>query len=284
MQKEIIELYDEYTHKPLPRALFLKRLALLTGSTAAATAVLPLLENNYAYAQTRENDGDLVTERVTWQVAGGEMKGYLARPAKPGKYPAVIVIHENRGLNPHIEDVVRRAAKAGYVALGPDALSLLGGTPADADEARGMFAKLDATQNTANFVAAVPFLMNRPECTGKVGCVGFCWGGAMANQMAVHAPDLKAAVAFYGRQAAAEDVTKIKAALQLHYAETDERINAGIPAYEEALKAAGKTYEVFMYKGVDHAFHNDTSAARYNEAAAKLAWERTLQFFSKILG
>jgi carboxymethylenebutenolidase len=284
MNQEIIELYDEYTHKPLPRALFLKRLALLTGSTAAATAVLPLLENNYAYAQTRENDGDLVTERVTWKVAGGEMKGYLARPAKPGKYPAVVVIHENRGLNPHIEDVVRRAAKAGYLALGPDALSLLGGTPADADEARGMFAKLDAAQNTANFVAAVPFLINRVDCTGKVGCVGFCWGGAMANQMAVHTPELKAAVAFYGRQAAAEDVPKIKAALQLHYAETDERINAGIAAYEEALKSSGINYELYMYKGVDHAFHNDTSTARYNEAAAKLAWERTLQFFGKHLG
>jgi carboxymethylenebutenolidase len=283
MDKNIISLYDEYTHKPLPRADFLRRLAILTGSTAAATAVLPMLENNYAFAQTRESDEDLVTERVTWAVAGGEMKGYLARPSKPGKYPAVVVIHENRGLNPHIEDVVRRAAKAGYIALGPDALSLLGGTPENADEARGMFAKLDASQNTANFVAAVPYLQQRVDCSGKVGCVGFCWGGAMANQMAVHAPNLKAAVAFYGRQAAVEDVPKIKAALQLHYAETDERINAGISAYEEALKTAGVNYELFMYKGVDHAFHNDTSAARYNEAAAKLAWERTLQFFGKHL-
>lgn len=284
MNKEIIALYDEYTHKPLPRAQFLKRLAILTGSTAAATAVLPLLESNYAFAQTREADDELTTERVTWQVSGGEMKGYLARPAKPGKYPAVIVIHENRGLNPHIEDVVRRAAKAGYLALGPDALSLLGGTPENADEARGMFAKLDAAQNTANFAASVPFLTQRKDCTGKVGCVGFCWGGAMANQLAVNVPNLKAAVAFYGRQAAAEDVPKIKAALQLHYAESDERINAGIPAFEEALKAAGTNYELFMYKGVDHAFHNDTSTARYNEAAAKLAWERTLAFFARYLG
>jgi carboxymethylenebutenolidase len=283
MDKKIIALYDEYTHKPLPRAAFLKRLAILTGSTAAATAVLPMLENNYAYAQTRDNDEDLVTERVTWKVAGGEMRGYLARPSKPGKYPAVIVIHENRGLNPHIEDVVRRAAKAGYVALGPDALSLLGGTPENPDDARGMFAKLDAAENNANFAAAVPYLMQRADCSGKVGCVGFCWGGGMANQMAVHAPGLKAAVAFYGRQAAVEDVPKIKAALQLHYAETDERINAGIPAYEEALKAAGITYELHMYKGVDHAFHNDTSTARYNEAAAKIAWERTIQFFGKYL-
>jgi carboxymethylenebutenolidase len=284
MDQKIIKLYDEYTHKPLPRTTFIKRLTILAGSTTAAMALLPMLENNYAQAQTRENDDDIIVERVTWEVVGGQMKGYLARPKKPGKYPAVIVIHENRGLNPHIEDVTRRAAKAGYIALGPDALSLLGGTPENADEARALFAKLDNSQNTANFVAAVPYLISRPECTGKVGCVGFCWGGAMANQMAVHSPDLKAAVPFYGRQADAADVPKIKAALQLHYAETDERINAGIPAYEEALKAAGVNYELFMYKRVDHAFHNDTSTARYNEAAAKLAWGRTLEFFKKYLG
>ncbi|HSK13549.1 MAG TPA: dienelactone hydrolase family protein, partial [Phnomibacter sp.] len=189
----------------------------------------------------------------------------------------------NRGLNPHIEDVVRRAAKAGFLALGPDALSLLGGTPENADEARALFAQLNAAQNTANFVAAVPWLQGRPDCSGNVGCVGFCWGGAMANQMAVHAPSLKAAVPFYGRQAAIEDVPKIKAALQLHYAETDTRINEGIPAYEEALKAAGVRYELYLYKGVDHAFHNDTSAARYNEAAAKLAWQRTIDFLKKHL-
>ncbi len=284
MDKRIIELYDEYTHKPLERGTFLKRLAILSGSTAAAMAILPQLENNYAYAQTRNDDDDIVTERVTWPVEGGEMKGYLARPSKPGKYPGVIVIHENRGLNPHIEDVTRRAAKAGFIAIGPDALSLLGGTPANEDEARALFAKLDAAQNIANFVAAVPFLMKRPECTGKVGCVGFCWGGAMANNMAVNSPDLKAAVAFYGRQPAAADVPKIKAAVQLHYAGNDTRINEGIAAYEEALKANKINYELYMYDGVDHAFHNDTSAARYNEAAAKLAWGRTLEFCKKYLG
>jgi carboxymethylenebutenolidase len=284
MDQRIIKLYDEYTHAPLGREDFLKRLAMLTGSTAAALSILPLLESNYAIAQTRDGEDDLHTERVTWPVEGGEMKGYLARPNKKGKYPAVIVIHENRGLNPHIEDVTRRAAKAGFVALAPDALSLLGGTPANEDEARALFAKLDNSKNTANFAAAVPYLINRPDCSGKVGCVGFCWGGAMANQLAVHAPLLKAAVAFYGRQAADADVPNIKAALQLHYAETDERINAGIAAYEAALKANNKPYELYMYPGVGHAFHNDTSPARYNEAAAKLAWGRTLEFFKKHLG
>ncbi len=284
MDNRIIQLYDEYTHKPLPRNTFLKRLGVLAGSTTAAMALLPLLENNYAYAQTREDDEELVTERVSWPVEGGEMKAYLAKPSKKGKYPAVIVIHENRGLNPHIEDVARRAGKAGYLALAVDALSLLGGTPANEDEARGMFAKLDAKQTIGNFVSAVPYLLKRNDCSGKVGCVGFCWGGAMANNMAVNSPDLKAAVAFYGRQAAAEDVPKIKAALQLHYAGKDERINAGIPAYEEALKAAKVSYELYMYPDVDHAFHNDTSAARYNEAAAKLAWGRTMDFFKKHLG
>jgi carboxymethylenebutenolidase len=279
MDKRIIELYDEYTHKPLPRNTFIKRLTVLTGSTAAAMALIPMLDNNYVYAQTREDDKDIITERVTWPVEGGEMKGYMARPSKKGKYPAVIVIHENRGLNPHIEDVTRRAAKAGYIALGVDALSLLGGTPANEDEARALFAKLDSKQNTANFVSAIPFLMKRKDCTGKVGCVGFCWGGAMANQLAVNSPDMKAAVAFYGRQADVADVPKIKGALQLHYAGNDERINAGIPAYEEALKAAKVDYELYTYPGVDHAFHNDTSTARYNEAAAKLAWERTLQLW-----
>ena len=284
MDNRIIQLYDEYTHKPLARNTFLKRLAVLAGSTTAAMTLLPMLENNYAHAQTREDDEELVTERVTWPVEGGDMKGYLAKPSKKGKFPAVIVIHENRGLNPHIEDVARRAAKAGYLALAVDALSLLGGTPPNEDEARALFAKLDAKQSIAQLVSAVPYLIKRNDCTGKVGCVGFCWGGAMANNMAVNSPDLKAAVAFYGRQAAAEDVPKIKAALQLHYAGKDERINTGIPDYEEALKAAKVSYELYTYPDVDHAFHNDTSAARYNEVAAKLAWGRTLEFFKKNLG
>jgi carboxymethylenebutenolidase len=283
MDKRIIDLYDEYTHKPLSRQVFMKRLAVLAGSTAAATALLPLLENNYAIAQTSADDDNLITERVTWQAGEITMKGYLARPAKAGKFPAVLVIHENRGLNQHIEDVTRRAALAGFIALAPDALSPLGGTPANEDEARGMFGKLDAVQNIANFAAGINWLQQHPSSNGKVGCVGFCWGGAMANQLAVHSSALKAAVAFYGRQVAAADVPRIQAALQLHYAENDTRINEGIPAFETALKEAGKTYELYMYKGVDHAFHNDTSAARYNEAAAKLAWGRTIAFLQKHL-
>lgn len=280
MDQQIINLYDEYTHKPLSREDFLKRLAKMTGSLAAALTILPQLEGNYAVAQSPVQDDDVLTERISYPVEGGEMKGYLARPKKGGVLPGVVVIHENRGLNPHIEDVTRRAAKAGYIALAPDALSLLGGTPANEDEARGLFSKLDAAQNLANFVKAFDYLKSRKDCTGKTGCVGFCWGGAMSNQLAVAVPDLKAAVAFYGRQADAADVPKIKAAVQLHYAALDERINAGIPAYETALKAANVRYELYMYEGVNHAFHNNTSAARYNETAAKLAWERTLAFWN----
>lgn len=283
MDQRIINLYDEYTHKPLSREEFIKKLALLTGSTMAAMSVLPLLEGNYAVAQTLLNDDELVTEQITYKVEAGEMKGYLARPKKKGKYPGVIVIHENRGLNAHLEDVARRAAKAGYVAVAVDGLSLLGGTPPNEDEARALFAKLDAKQNVLNFAGAVPYLQSRKDCTGKIGCVGFCWGGAMANSLAVSVPNLKAAVAYYGRQPELADVPKINAAVCLHYAGLDERINAGAKAYEEALKANNKTYELYMYDGVNHAFHNDTSAARYNEAAAKLSWDRTLAFFAKHL-
>ena len=211
------------------------------------------------------------------------MKSYVARPLKEGKYPTVMVIHENRGLNPHIEDVTRRAAQAGYLAIAPDALSPLGGTVEDADKARDMFAKLDAAKNLTNFIKGVDYAAARADSTGKVGCVGFCWGGAMANNLAVNSPNLKAAVAFYGRQPVAEDVSKIKSAVQLHYGGLDERVNAGIPAYEKALKDAGKTYELYMYDNVNHAFHNDTAPTRYNEEAAKLAWSRTLAFFGKYL-
>jgi len=283
MDQRIITLYDEYTHKPLSREVFLKKLAMLTGSLAAAMTVLPMLEGNYAVAQTRINEEDLFTERITYPTDGGEMKGYIARPKKEAKYPTVVIIHENRGLNPHIEDVARRAAKAGYLALAPDALSLLGGTPSNEDEARAMFQKLDSNQNTTNFAKAFAYLPTRKDCNGKMGCVGFCWGGAMANQLAVHVPELKAAVAFYGMQPKATDVPNIKAALQLHYASLDERIDAGIPAFEAALKENKINYELYMYEGVNHAFHNDTSAARYNEAAAKLAWQRTLDFWGKHL-
>ena len=284
MDQQIINLFDEYTHKPLSREVFMKRLTSLTGSTAAALTTLSLLEVNYAKAATIDlQDDRLMTERIVYPGDGTEMKGYVARPKADGKYPAIVVIHENRGLNPHIEDVTRRAALAGYLALAPDALSPLGGTPADADQARDMFQKLDASKNLNNFIKAFDYLKSRKDGNGKFGTVGFCWGGGIVNQLAVNVPDLKAAVAFYGRQPESTDVYKIKAAVQLHYAGTDERINAGIAVYEEALKQAKVTYELYSYEGAQHAFHNDTAPTRYNEAAAKLAWERTLAFFKKYL-
>ena len=283
MDQRIIELYDEYTHKPLRRDAFLKRLVLLTGSTAAAMAILPLLEVNYAHAATTGED-DLFTERIDYPgVNDTKMQAYVARPEKEGKYAAVVVIHENRGLNAHIEDVTRRAAKAGYLAIAPNALSPLGGTPANEDEARQLFTKLNAADTQQNFIRAFDYLPSRKDYNGKSGCVGFCWGGGMANQMAVHVPTLKAAVAFYGRQPDAADVASIKAAVQLHYGGLDERMNAGIPAYEEALKKNNIPYELYIYEGANHAFHNDTAGTRYNEKAAKLAWQRTLDFFAKYL-
>lgn len=284
MDQRIINLFDEYTHKPLRREEFMERLTRLTGSTAAALAILPLLEVNYAKAATVGlQDDRLMTEKVTYAGDGAEMKAYIARPKADGKYPAVIVIHENRGLNPHIEDVARRVALAGYLAIAPDALSPQGGTPADADAARNMFQTIDQPKNLNNFLKAIDFARSRKDCTGKVGTVGFCWGGRMANMLAVNAPTLNAAVAYYGSQPTAEEVPKIKAAVQLHYAGMDERINAGIAAYEEALKKAGITYELYMYDGAQHAFNNDTAPTRYHEASAKLAWDRTLAFFKKYL-
>ncbi|THU39843.1 dienelactone hydrolase family protein [Niastella caeni] len=281
MNQDIINLFDEYTHAPLSRDEFIRRLTKLTGSLAAALAVLPMLEVNYAKAQTVPvQDDRITTELITYPGDDCTMKGYVAKPKQKGKFGTVVVIHENRGLNPHIEDVTRRVALAGFLALAPDALSPLGGTPANEDEARNMFGKLDMQKNLNNFIKAFNYLKSQSESNGKAGCVGFCWGGAMANQLAVHVPDLKAAVSFYGRQPDAADVPKIKAAVQLHYGGLDERINAGIPAYEEALKKAGAKYELYVYEGANHAFHNDTAPTRYNAAAAKLAWERTLKIFN----
>jgi carboxymethylenebutenolidase len=282
MDQRIINLFDEYTHKPLTRQDFLSRLAKLTGSTALAMAVLPMLEGGYASAQTVSEDG-LDIENVSWQGDGTEMKGYLARPKSKDKLGSVLVIHENRGLTPHIKDIAHRVAKAGYMALAADALSPFGGTPANEDEARGLFAKLDPVKNLNNFLKGLDYLKSRPDSNGKTGAVGFCWGGGMVNQLAVNDATLDAAVAYYGSQPKPEDVPKIKASLMLHYASLDQRINAGIPAYEAALKAAGTKYELFVYEGVNHAFNNDTSPERYNEAAAKLAWERTLRLFKETL-
>lgn len=282
LDQRIISLYDEYTHKPLSRKEFLKRLAQLAGSTAAAMSMLPLLEPNYRQPAAAGNN-DLFTEYITWPGANGEMKAFVARPLEEKTYAAVVIIHENRGLNAHIEDVAQRAARAGYLAVAPNALAPLGGTPADEDAARKLFTELKAEDNLKNFIGVFEQLASRKDCNGQFGCVGFCWGGAMANNLAVNVETLKAAVAFYGRQPDAAEVPKIKAAVQLHYAGLDERVNGGIAAYEEALKAAGTTYELYMYEGVNHAFHNDTSKARYDETAAKLAWQRTLAFFEKYL-
>ncbi len=284
MDQRVINLFDEYTHKPLTREDFLQKLAKLAGGSAAALALLPLLEVNYANAATiLQNDERLMTERISYQGEEGEMKAYIARPKQDTKYGAVMVIHENRGLNLHIEDVTRRMALEGFLAIAPDALSIQGGTPTDADKAREMFTKLDAVKNIKNFSKAFDYLKTRKDCNGKFACMGFCWGGGLANQMAVHVPELKVAIPFYGRQPEAADVSKIKAFVQLHYAGTDERINAGIPAYEEALKLNKIRYELFTYEGAQHAFHNDTAPTRYNEAAAKLAWSRATDLLKKEL-
>ena len=282
MNQQIINLYDEYAHRPLSRQEFLKRLALLAGGTTAALSLLPMLEGNYAKASITGED-DLFTEYVHYPGVPAEMTAYVARPMTEKKYTAVVVIHENRGLNAHIEDVARRVAKAGYLAIAPNALSTLGKTPANEDEARQWFGQLKAEDNLQNFKNVFTYLLSRKDYNGIAGCVGFCWGGAMANSLAVHVAELKAAVAFYGRQPAAEEVPKIKAAVQLHYAALDERVNAGMAAYEEALKKAGIVYEQYVYEDVQHAFHNETSEARYNKAAAQLAWQRTLDFFKQHL-
>ena len=282
MDQKIINLFDEYTHAPLSREVFLKRLAKLTGGTAAAMAVLPLLEVNYAHAASVESDEDIVTEEISYPGQDCTMQGLLARPARTTeKLGSVVVIHENRGLNPHTKDIARRLAKAGFMALAPNALSVFGGTPDNDDEARALIGKLDTQQNLKNFVKAFDYLGTRTEANGKMACMGFCWGGAMANQLAIHAPNLRVSIPFYGRQAAVEDVPRIGAKLQLHYGEFDERVNAGIPAYEAALKAAGKPYELYMYLGAQHAFMNDAAPTRYHEPSAKLAWERVLTILNQ---
>jgi len=282
MDQKIISLYDEYTHTALGRKEFMKRLAILTGSTALALTILPMLENNYAAAATVQDDS-ISVENITYPGAEGDMKAVLAMPKGKKKLGSVVVIHENRGLNPHIIEVTKRVAAAGFIALGVDALSPLGGTPTDEDKGREMIGKLDPAKNLQNYLKALEFLRAHKSGNGKVGCVGFCWGGGMANQLAVNDPKLQAAVAYYGSQAKAADVPKIKASLMLHYGGLDERINAGIPVYEAALKENKIDYKIFIYEGVNHAFNNDTSPTRYNEAAAKLAWERTIGLFKKVL-
>jgi carboxymethylenebutenolidase len=278
MDQKIINLFDRFTHGGMNRRDFMEKLSLLAGSTAAATAILPLLENNYARADMMpEGDPRITTETVTY--AGG--KGYFARPKAEGKYPGVIVIHENRGLNPHIKDVARRMAAEGFAALAPDYLADLGGTPEDADKARDMIGTLKPEAILASSKAALATVKANATSNGKSGAMGFCWGGGAVNDLAVGDQTLSAGVAYYGRQPTAKNVAKITAPLLLHYAALDERINAGIAAYEAALKANKKTYELHMYEGANHAFNNDTNAARYNKVAAELAWRRTVEFLMK---
>lgn len=285
MDQRIINLFDEYTHRPLSRKEFLDRLLALAGSAALATTALSVLEPGYAQAATISPLAEhLVEETVNWPGDSAPVSGYLVHPKGRKKRGAVVVIHENRGLTPHIKDVTRRVAQAGYLALGVDALSVVGGTPADEDKGRELIGQLDPAKNLNNYLAALTYLRARPESNSRTGCVGFCWGGGLANQLAVHDPSLNAAVAYYGQQPKAEDVPNIKANVMLHYGGLDQRINAGIPAYEAALKAAHIPYELFVYEGVNHAFNNDTSPARYNAEAANLAWERTLRLFKERLG
>ena len=284
--QEMINLYDEYTHLTLDRRGFMEKLTRLAGSAAAAAAIAPLIAPSRAAAAiVADNDPRVVPSTIAYPGKSGPVKAYLVKPANaPATLPAVVVIHENRGLNAHIMDVARRMAVEGFVALAPDLLSPAGGTPEDENAAAQLIGKLDPATVVGDLVAASTYLRGRPDATGKVGVVGFCWGGGMANQLAVHDPLLVAASVYYGPQPGAADAGMIKAKLMLHYAGLDDRIDAGIPAYEAALKAAGVSYQLFVYPGVNHAFNNDTSSARYDKAAAELAWSRTIAFLKDALG
>jgi carboxymethylenebutenolidase len=283
MDQRIVDLYDRFTHGALNRRDFLDRLGEIAGSSAAALALLPLLANDYARAATvAPDDGRLATVTASYDASGTRISGYLARLKGEAKRPAVIVIHENRGLNPHIQDIARRLALEGFLAFAVDMLSPLGDTPQDEGKGRDMIGTLDASETARRIAAAVPFLEKQPESNGKVGAIGFCWGGGMVNRIAVLSPDLKAGVAYYGAQPPASAVPSIHAALLLHYAGLDQRINAGIADYEAALKAAHKRYTIHVYPNVNHAFNNDTGN-RYDKPAADLAWSRTVSFLKEEL-
>jgi carboxymethylenebutenolidase len=284
MDKRITDYYEDYKKGNTSRRDFIRKLAMVTGSTAAAMILLPVLEENEAMASVRPKvNPDVITEFIKYQGETGEIRAYQARPKKGKKFPAVIVIHENKGLVPHIQDVTRRMAKEGFLSLAPDALSPVGGTPEDISNVGALFKQLNSEQTTRNFVAAVKYLRTHPRSNGKVGCTGFCWGGAMTNQVAVNCPDLNAAVPYYGRQPSDEDVARIKAPIMAHYAENDPGINDRIAAFEEALKKNNKEYKIFSYPGTGHGFNNDTNPDRYNEQPAKLAWQRTVGFFKEKL-
>ncbi|NUB44139.1 dienelactone hydrolase family protein [Fertoebacter nigrum] len=284
---EILELYDFYAHGKITKREFLDRAGKFAVGGLTAAAILGMMSPNYALAeQVSFNDPDIIGDYIMYPSPNGhgEVRGYMVRPAAAeGPLPAVVVVHENRGLNPYIEDVARRLAKAGFMALAPDGLTSVGGYPGNDAKGRELQQTVDGTKLMNDFFAAVEFLMAHEGSTGRVGITGFCYGGGVSNAAAVAYPELAAAVPFYGRQAAVEDVPKIKAPLLLHYAETDENVNAGWPAYEAALKAAGTPYEAHIYPGTNHGFHND-STPRYDEAAAELAWERTLAHFRAHLG
>lgn len=286
IKQEVFDLYDDYAHNRIDRRQFMDRLSLYAVGGLTLPALLQVVMPNYQdNIQIKADDARLKTKMVTYKSpkGGGKIKGQLSRPKEGAKkLPGIIVVHENRGLNPHIADVGRRAALAGFISLSPDALSPLGGYPGNDDDGRTLQRQRDRNEMLEDFIAAFEYLRDHKNCTGKVGVVGFCFGGWISNMMAVKVPDLGAAVPFYGRQPAGEDVPSINAPLQLHYAELDKRVNEGWPAYEEALKANNKAYEAFMYPGVNHGFHNDTTG-RFDEAAAKLAWERTIAFFSENL-
>ncbi len=283
MDQEIVDLYEGYRTGSIDRREFLKKLAAFAGGTAAAVALLPVVENKYAKAQViPQGDPRLETQYIEYPAETGEMRAYSARPKGEEKLAGVIVIHENRGLVPHIEDVTRRVALEGFLAIAPDALSPLGGTPGDMDKGRSLMRELDNEATVKNYVAAVQYLKTHPQSTGKVGCMGFCWGGGVTNQVAVNCSSLDAAVPFYGRQPASEDVPKIEASMLIHYAGNDQRINAGIQAFEAALKKADVDYKIYMYEGAGHAFFNDTGS-RYDQEAAELAWKRTIAFLKEML-
>lgn len=282
--QEMIDLFDDYTHLSLDRRKFMDGMAKLAGSMTAATAAAALIASNAkAQGLVAETDERLEISDVTYPGARGDMQGYLAMPKEGGPFGAVIVVHENRGLNAHTRDVARRMALEGFIALAPDYLSDLGGTPANEDDARGLFGQLERTDVTANGIATIDFLKEHERSNGKVGAMGFCWGGGTVNDLAVASQELRAAVPYYGRQPDAMAVPAITAKVMAHYGGLDERINAGIPAFEEAMKAAGTDYQIFIYEGANHAFNNDTSAARYDEAAATLAWGRTVALFKETL-
>ena len=281
---ELLELYDYYAHGKINRREFLERATAFTLGVSALS-VLTALSPDYALAeQVVFSDSDIIAEYVVYPSpeGNGEVRGYMVRPAEPaGKVPAVVVVHENRGLNPYIEDVARRLAKAGFIALAPDGLTSVGGYPGNDDKGRELQSTVDPEKLMNDFFAAIEWLQDHDETTGKVGIVGFCYGGGVANAAAVANPQLGAAVSFYGRQPT-RDVSKIQAPVLLHYAELDTGINEGWPAYEEALQAAGKNYQAYIYPGANHGFHND-STPRYDEGAAQLAWSRTLDWFTRNL-